>query len=638
MKIFKKFLAAIIAMVMAFAVFAFAACKTDDNDNGGTNGGNEGTEGGNGGTNTKTPAQQLLEAVDKSTSYVEISAEYSYVSRYENYTLSSLDEEKPAETTVRNTTDTQSISGHVDIEKGNGDITTVYSEENTRGGEVETYGGTSYMFLRGWHAFGGAPEDEEEVTDYSKLSLQYLGNLNEQLGSAIAGITGGSQGNPDGNRPAALAEAPGLDAGALALPAVIKANSVLVNLAVAADTLEVKDGVYTVDVIKTLNKVYTEISAVVNALDENTTVGEVLSNKTVEKYLSAITAVVPAETVYSLVCSALDEMSPAMKEMLSFIPGIKPDENSTTYDYIVKLVSSDEVKTLVNGLLEKQGAPAEALFTTTLDKAKLNDVLALAEMSVAGVKEMVKNLPVEFADGKLTITSKGERSESVTVYKELSLGYTVKDGTLTGQTVSAKFDNEGKEHRSMSFNPEGGEQVTIYDIDEYSDIVTMTTSLTYVNSAAALVDISGCTVEKSEEWRGFVDGDTTSSPVRIYPHEHIDQDLYYYNGQSIDLTVAIKVEDGEVVGLKVNDQLLDEDGTYRINDVEVQEYVEDGPSVTTNITIIFDITYEVTESYVNIYVNDNYRGYVSKKRGETYYSTTVSKILSGTPDWTELAD
>ncbi|MDE6001737.1 MAG: hypothetical protein K2G96_05420, partial [Clostridia bacterium] len=75
MKIFKKFLAALIAVVMALGIFAFAACGNDNsgNNNGPDEGGNEG---GNNGTVLTTA--QLLSAVSaQQVKYLEVNASSS---------------------------------------------------------------------------------------------------------------------------------------------------------------------------------------------------------------------------------------------------------------------------------------------------------------------------------------------------------------------------------------------------------------------------------------------------------------------------------------------------------------------------------------------------------------------------------
>lgn len=645
MKIFKKFLAALVAVVMAFGIFAFAACDKDDKNDktdGTTNGdtGN-GDTGNGGGSTTKTPAELLLEAVDKASSYIELTAESTNVTNTESYTLPSLTDEKPSTTKKSESTTSIIISGKANVETGNADLTYACSENE---GEEEE-NSLVYYFLRDWKMFSCAAEPDEEtgeveeITDFSETILYYGGELSEMVSGFISLIYGKIGGGMAA--PATLAEQPSLDVGALASPALGKVNTVLVRLAVAADTLEVNNGVYSVDVIKTLNKAWTEISAVVEALDENTTVGDVLANATVKKYLSVFTELVPAQTLYNVAVESIKSLSSAMQTALSFLADIKPDEGSTTYDYLVKLISSNGVKSLLNTILQAKLGASQEIFSTTLDKAKVNDLLALAEMDVASVKAMLEALPFEISDEKLIVTIEGEKETTSITYTELKLGYTVADGKLTEQTLSVKYNQEDKEVDRYGFGV-GSEMHYTYSIWEASTSAETTASLKYVDSAATLADLSKCNVVKAEEWQGYIDGETGRM---LYVNvSHFSNDEYEYKESTVYLNVTAKVnEQDEVVGVYVNGDkehpVVDGDSyTFTAEDVWViDKNTQDAQQDDVELTVVFTITVKEDKVVVELTTEDgadvDYSN-IYMDHDVTYYTSTMSKILAGKPDWT----
>lgn len=627
MKIFKKFLAALIAAVMAFAVMAFAACDSGSKDP--TDPGNGGTNNG-GGTETKTPAELLLSAVEAATSYIEISANSETESTEVIYTASSPTAQKPETAESAQSAEKYEFSGKADLKSGNADVQ--LNVTFSSGDESEKY--IEYYFLRNWNSFScsAAPDEDgnvTEITDFSKAELEYGGDYNETLNDYIKDIIGGDVG---GGMPATDASQSEIDLGNLTGPAFMGVNSFAVNLAVAAGTLEVNGGVYTVDFIKTLNKIWSDISAVVTALDENTTVGDLLANGTVKKYVSLITELVPAQTLYDIICEAVEGQNSQVQLMLAFLQEIKPDKDSTTYDYIVKLVKSNGFKVLLNNLFKAQGAPSD-VFVTTVDQTKLGDLLALFDMNLDGVKAMLDKLPFEISDSKLTIKTDGKEI----VYNQLKLGYTLKDGKLTDQSISVSYDSNSKKIRP---NINVGDEEVTYEITEITQSVETSTSWSYVESAATLTDIGGCTVVKYEEWNGYVDGEN-GCELRFDPG-YYDDDNYWYNGNSVCLNVTPQVDaQGNVTGLYVDgdkENPVVNGGTYTLNmEVEVFNYAtNERTTEKVDFIIVFLMENYDYEYMIEINTDGNVRmdnGYFVKQYEYLAYNSNVAKILAGTPDW-----
>lgn len=663
MKVFKKFLAALIAVAMAFATLAFAACGKDESGNDGDDGKNNGDTGI---IDASSPAGKLLTAVAAAPSNAEFTAGFSEVGDHEFYLVSTPDGEKPAETQTLHLDDATSVTGKADLENGDADVTSKHTEQSKWDSpdaetDVKEYEG--YNFLRDWHAFGcDAPRDDatgkvKPITDFTNTELAYLGNLNEILGD-LAGQIGAKPEQPVALSAQSAPEtgATGIGAAditALATPALAQVNSLLIKLAVAADALKEDNGVYTVDLIKTLNKFYTDIAAAVNSLNDNTTVGDLLSNASLKKYLSLITETVPAQTVYEAVSGLVKTQSSEMQLLLSFLTDIKPDANSATYDYLVKLISSNGLQAFINTMLKAQTGAEQDVFTTTLDKAKVKDLLAMAGTDIATVKAMLTNLPFEISDTqlKVKIVTKAEEGDyndldQTVTFTEVKLGYTVADGKLTGQTASFKsksdiiqiFANENDESGSYGGNMR-------YERIEIVDNMEASASITYTATAPALTDISGCKVSKEEGGYGFADG-YGYVELRFNPQD------FGYNCKEDDIFVSLtaKVDaSGDVVGVYVNydNENPVADGTkYTLSkDIWVLDESTDPPQSSqqkVQFDLIFNIEQVDSETVRVTMSNDKGEmldvNYIGAVYMYNYYTSTVAKILSGNPDWTLVAD
>lgn len=642
MKALKKITAFAVAMTMGCSIAAFAACNPD-----GIGDGEEGEL-------TNPPAQlidaALASALKQEKQYANLNfvGKMSYVSTH--YTKNgSVFDVSYADTHNMDI----SATGKIDVKNGNGDFVARSSATNTSTGadrNTEISGRNDstlyYYFLRDWNDFLYESLDRQEVTDFTGKELSYGSSMKidweEILGQL--GLIGGSS---DAGSYASEASSPMLpdlstlpqtgDLACLALPEV---NLTLINLAAAANTLNNENGVYSIDLIKTVQTVITEVGSVVSSLKDETTVGDILNNATVKKYFSVITELIPVETVKTTVSTVIDGLAANedIKPMLLYIQqdlnAIKTITASTTYDYIISLVGSQNLVNIINTVItltQGQGAAAGEVasgtfLTKTLDKYTVSEILALVNAIVQTndmppiTLDVVKNAyelyvkPV--CDGEtITIDNTINMNSAIT---ELSLEYKVENGKLASQKVNFAFEQTfttdiGEAYPGHIPVEEWDESAIIYYYDKSENKWEGTLEVTYESSAPALVDIS-------------------SNPVSYYEYEWVEEYLCIFEVPVFDCEqaeyvrcyVGAHVVDGEYAGFKL---FYDENQNREIGEgtdsVEFQlgntsyRIYECGRTMGDRISIDF---------YVEA-INYGIVATASVSQGEVRRTATVSELL-----------
>lgn len=244
---------------------------------------------------------------------------------------------------------TVKTSGKFNIATGNADIVSESVGAGVNAG-VDDY---SYVYLRDWNAY--TYSSDTKPADFSGIEWSAEGNLNDFISQALQGS----------GIPVDFASVGGVSSVfGLIMPLMCHLE---LSFAKAAGgiTEDASAQTLTVDVNKTLYNFVNDIKGVVNGVTDSTTVGDLLGNATVKKYFGVITELVPVDTVKSMLSQSGINVS--------------PDEGSSTYDYIVKVISSEEVKNLI-------GSTADITLPDTLDKFTLAFILNGAGMDIAKFK------------------------------------------------------------------------------------------------------------------------------------------------------------------------------------------------------------------------------------------------------------
>lgn len=559
MKAFKKISAVAVAMAMGCSVFAFTACNpAEDNPPPVSN------------LPKGIPAQAL-----DATFASAIQEEKNYVTLNFNNTTSGVETHNEITDGVKTGTDTttyeinMSVNGKIDFANGDADLVakSVAAYENDKGHDVSyefsENNFVSYAFLRDWNSFLYDTPDNKEVTDFTGKELEYGGSLKINWEEILAQFVPDDGVMTLDNANAGVLPDLSLlpQTGDLIKLALTGQNYGLVQLAAAANTVEYENGVYSVDLIKTVDTALTEVGSVIYALKGTNTVGEILTNDIVKKYLSIYINLVPVEEAKAAVATGIDalneieEIKPLMPFFKDDLAAIKTVTANDTYDYIIALISSENVLNVVNNVtsiaMEYVGGatPAAeissgsqgALFTKTFDKYTVSEILstvnALLRMetpvTLNFLQAAYKNYIAPLCDGeKLYINPD---PDDLTVLNELKVEYKVEDGKLASQKISYDF-----EKNSAYGGYEDDSDIDFYVTTQTNETQQGCFELVYETSAPALADISDNTVTYTE----VVWDEDDMQQFTVYISKNDEYKTFY---------VGAWVEDGEYVGLKVYD-------------------------------------------------------------------------------------
>lgn len=353
MKRIKKAFLGITALLAAFSISAMCACTPGDNteNNGGNPGGN--TPGGN--TQAITAASVLKAYANQTVTGATLEYTLTGDTSAKAYPCDEDGNKLPnAEEQSSRSKSTEQASAAVAVDGSDLKIDLELSSKNERygvDGEAATQG-YRYMFVRGGHIF--THEAEAAVTDFADVTLTYDGSMTD--------------GMPEGYQ-AILAGLNTEVGSATSLPL-----NLILGLADKYNGASYANGVLTVDFNKVTYNLYNDVLSVIESLDENTTVGSLLSSAPVKNLLQSLTYGMDAKEIYDSVVAQLsgENVPAATKEILKVLP--KPAEGDGVYEYLVKVVSSKEFTGFVVSMLT-QGQVGSMI--APFSEFKLADIFAL---------------------------------------------------------------------------------------------------------------------------------------------------------------------------------------------------------------------------------------------------------------------
>ncbi|MDE7076873.1 MAG: hypothetical protein K2O62_06090, partial [Clostridia bacterium] len=452
MKKFKKAIMGVTALVMAFSMTALAACANgnkdpkDPSDPSNPNGPSEGTLV----SPAKTDTVKVMERI-QTQSFKAASMQYVLDTKSMTTGYDSDSEGKILDGATKTTSGVHakmSDSVKINVKDLELDAMSYYFEEALDGEgkkvadatEMETY---SYMFARGGHLFS-AYDKGKQITDFSDAKIEYMGDMGlpEQLKTMLAAL-------PENGMPAQE----------------LTPLTAVLNLAETYGGATFSDKKLTVNFNKTAYGLYNDVLAVIDALNEDTKVGDVIKAKPVKALIESLTYGVSAKDILEQVAamaggeagaSTLDgESEGASSEaMIGAILEILPEATAgeSVYDYLVRLLESKDVAEAVFKMIAPS-LPASAvapiaefkviellqLFAasmqppqnpdqgTTMSAAVYEESAGgMQQVTMAQIKQQVKgylNQMVSVTEDKVTVTM----PESAYEVSALEIVYTVGD-------------------------------------------------------------------------------------------------------------------------------------------------------------------------------------------------------------------
>lgn len=382
----KKFLTILMAFLTAVSVFSFSACGNssgntpdyDNSQNGGDNSGDKDDDNDGGGSGGQDKPEISVETFLNQVFNREITV-IGYTSSHSSV-LQDGYFEAGSETPVilKSGTKERSAEGKIDLKSGNMDFYEYAAEESKS--SLKPVG---EKYLRGWEYFYGGNGGE----------LIYGGNIIENIGDMFE--------KPDLPFKLPL-DFPVFDLnGFFSLAGGLfsgTANYILLSVANSFEALTLKEGEATVDLNKFAFNLLEGVKELVQSLDENSTVGDILTNETFKKLFAPVTEIVSPSDLKTLLSmliaragfGGLLEQFGIKYDLDSLLP--EPDEQSTTYDYILKIIGSEELKRLINALIIVSAKPGTNVFLLpdTIDNIRLDVIIRvfkLGENTIEQIKE-----------------------------------------------------------------------------------------------------------------------------------------------------------------------------------------------------------------------------------------------------------
>ena len=373
-------------------------------------------------------------------------------------------------------------------------------------------------FLRDWNIFTYDQADGEAAS-WNGVTLTYKGNVLTQTANKIDGMTSWA-----GYLTGTVLSAGSVDAGA--------GNYAIAKFAHAFGGLTVAEDTASIDLNKTFYRAAQELKTALHSINEKTTLGNFLKTEEMRNLFSPFTEMMtPAElkgTIVALI-NAVTESSPEIQQLF-LLMGLDfdalfptPTKNISTYDYLLKVISSEAMKNTINSIvvwarvLQGQQSLTPAL-STTLDKVKLSDLFALAGVQISDVVAIFDHLTKNMTEENFALVTP-DAEISLT---NMTIVYTLSEGTVAQQDIT--IDCAVTEEDSA---------VT----------VCLNEKIVYPAEAYTLADISACKTE--ELTLRYTDGEKL--------------DLPYLS--ELGYTLSQKVTDNQVVGFVLADS---QEGTKNI--------------------------------------------------------------------------
>ena len=710
-KIFRTLASVTVAFVMLFAVGAFAACGDENvNKNPPGNSGTPETP-----ETPETPGNQALKdwsfdfggggeevkalldsVVTQKTDYADIDLSSELTQNCRSYHVDEKGEKlDDGYLYLLEDSDAIGADAKLNVKTGDGDIS--YSENKKKTVSVTKNGNTEteeikadeyfYAFIRDWNLFTYSGNGEESnITDFSDVTFNWDGTVDESYGEWLAVSEYGSYIDEMLKSLLGGEFTVGNAVQSLFVPATSYSNIILAD---SLGAVIFEKGKATVDFNKAAYNLVRCIKSFLDVIDENTTFGDVLSNKTVKSLIEASTASVTSAEIYESIedliagissietedGTTVGEIFEAMGvDVASYI--VAPDADSTVYEYIVKIVGSNELKELINKFLkficEANKIPVTISLNNTLDKTAIDTLLGYAGSSVKALKTSFGKLTenISQTEFKVSVTKPyietkvarfdkdlghfvmmdyhiGIPTTSTFSIKNFKLEYTLDGYTVTGMKITGFESSSAKQRVSFNafFNEELGKvEVQNLTFFEDSTSVTVNGGFKLASSAYTLEDVGSNEVNYiNYYWTEEDNGSMNKMYITAYK-------LGIENARETTVSAAPVIEGGVVTGVKLyaeDGSLIEvaEDGSFTV-DIECVEFNDD-----TN-------EYEVVEViHLKLYLNEwqlqtDYRVYltlnpvdnpqsnegfynaiteVELHMSGALYSNTVDGVLNGLP-------
>lgn len=345
---------------------------------------------------------------------------------------------------------TTKVSANVNYGAGNADI---FASENNA---------YHYMFIRDWKVYT-AEDSKTEIKDFSSVPLKLGTDLKAAAEEELGEMTD-----------LVFTQIPAFVNGALSAY-----NSLIISFAKAANAVAYKNNTLTVNYNLAFYNMYNDTKSVVDGLKITTTVGDLLGNNTIKKYMQVLTEFVTVDEINTAVdlvkgmlestpeapeigvnpVSEVDEdtdltpenpETPDYTEMMQtlgviveavdgLLDAVKADANSTTYDYLLKLLSSEELKELINSSV------GEEVLAKKLSEYSVGDLLSLIVQTndTTVLNAMLKQVKDAYAQLGQYITAKAITVEGTSI-SDVLITYTVDENfKVLSQTFASKVKSDG---------------------------------------------------------------------------------------------------------------------------------------------------------------------------------------------------
>lgn len=203
-----------------------------------------------------------------------------------------------------------------------------------------------YWFFRGWEGY--EINSKEEIDDLNGKEPYYMGN--NQIFKIVSTDT--------------VEYAPRI------------VNYFIINLADRFGGLSVNGDKLSVDLNVTVYNLLNSLKDVINNLKPSTTLGDLLADDTLKTVISSlVNGLTPEEAADYISKNFLEPMkntNELVKEFYELLGEIKPDANSSTFDYIVKFFTDDRTYDILNEYFKEHN---DVALPAKLDKITLDFVL-----------------------------------------------------------------------------------------------------------------------------------------------------------------------------------------------------------------------------------------------------------------------
>ena len=541
MKLIKRLLVVFAAFVLAFSVFALSASacnpsdNTDNTDNTDNNGGNNNEEDDITGPSV-SPNASLINAVYNQsyvaasfTGKIDITREEALFSVSENGGKG--EQLKPSEVVK---TMHMFGSGKVNLADADADLVVGMEDELVSSEEPDLT--LINILMRGGEVYTAVEYGEDgnpiEIKDYTGIDLHYEFNLIEELipslsgGSSIRELVDGLLEEIAETNGITIEQAELLLDEELAELGItveelrnINPAAVLTEYALNCETfivmsltdnfgaLKVENSTATADLLLMAQNIVKEAKDFVNSINGDTTIGDLLNNKAVKGVLEPLLNVIEPEIFRQMLPSltlqilvSTTQSQDALMQLLEIYNSVdweailvEPDEGATTYDYLIKFISSEALRVEASKVIaalenaeDIPQLPVEIELPVTLDKMTIDYFVRFSGHTLAELKEEVLPYLDCVTENGVVLSSEilGHNMLDVEI-AEAKIIYTLNGKKVTGQRVKADFVTKYYEEEYIDNNGE-----ITYIWNEESVSCTFDGNVIYTDTEYELYDVS----------------------------------------------------------------------------------------------------------------------------------------------------